>query len=100
MVFGSCDEKMLRKWEGKFWGTTPGYQLFELKRYSHKADLDGISTSGNHDLQNRTKINPKILEMVSEYEYAVMMFMMLCTSIYIQTKKKIPQVQACMEFYR
>ena len=36
--------------------------------------------------------------MVSEYEYDVMMFMMLCTSMYIQTKKKGLRFKACMGF--
>ena len=43
-----------------------------------------------HVLQNRTKINPEILEMVSEYEYDVMMFMTSYTSRYIQTKQSSP----------
>ena len=47
---------------------------------SHKVDLNSFPANRIHVLQNRTKINPKILEMVSEYEYDVVMFMMLCTN--------------------
>ena len=43
-----------------------------------------------HVLQNRTKINLNILEMVSEYEYDVMMFMMLRTNKHIQTRHISP----------
>ena len=58
-----------------------------MRRYLYEVDLYSIPVSGCHVLQNRTKINPKILEMVSGYEYDVMMFMMLCKSIYKQSKQ-------------
>ena len=58
---------------------------------SYEIDLDSIPADKSHVLQKRTKINPKkILEMVSENEYDVMMFMMLCTSKYMQTRQISP----------
>ena len=59
-----------------------------MRRDPYKIDLNGFPANRIHVLQNRTKINPKILEMVSEYEYDVMMFMMLCTSTYIHKQSK------------
>ena len=42
-----------------------GCELLELRRDPHKVDLDCISASGSHVLQNIKKMNLKILEMVS-----------------------------------
>ena len=52
--------------------------------------MDSAHRSGSHVLQNITKINPKILEMVSENDMMFMMLMMLCTSVY--TKRTSPWV--------
>ena len=33
-------------------------QIFELSRYFHKVNSDGVSAHGSQDLQNKTKMNP------------------------------------------
>ena len=96
---GSCGEKMLRKWEGKFWGTTPGLDTdIVVHRLPTREDCPPIKQKVHRMRPDMSeKIKAEVMKQFNAGFLVVTTYPQWVANI-VLVPKKDGKVRMCMDY--